>query len=630
MDGRPDAGDSCRRILTAQKMYGPHGTSIWDDGALALGVSRYDLLPEDRYDRQPLAGADGRFVLIADLRLDNRAELAGALGIGAPEAATLPDSGFLLRAWERWGQECLGRLFGDYAFALWDARERRLYLARDHIGGRALHYHHRDGFVAFASMPKGLHALAEIPRAADEVRAAEFLALMPEAGPRSFFAGISRVEAGQMLVFDRERVRTVAHWQPRPEMLRLKSPADYAEGMRAHLDEAVSVRLRGAERRVGTHLSGGLDSPAVASTAARLMAPDGEVVAFTSAPRAGYDGHVPGNRIGDETALAAATAALYPNIEHVVVRTGARTLLDDLDRDYYLFDRPLVNTDVQHWWNAINATAQQRKVGVMLTALMGNSTLTYDGLELMPELARQGRLIALWKVARAVQRKTGMRWRGALVQSFGGWLPDRAWIALNRAHFDSYADLDTYTMLNPERIATIDLSTHDPLYRPRRDALQARLWGLRRIDFGNNQKGVLAGWGVDLRDPTADRRLIEFCLSIPLEMYLRDGMPRALARDALADRLPPAVLYERKRGLQSVDWHEGLTAARAQLREEVERLDGVPEAQTALDLPRMRALLEDWPITGWNTPAVDMNYRQGLIRGVASGHFLRKASGRNT
>jgi asparagine synthase (glutamine-hydrolysing) len=634
--GRPDAEESCQRMLTAQRMYGPHGSACWSDGRVALGSCRDDLLPEDRFDRQPLTGGGGRFAVVADLRLDNREELREALGIDRAEAAALADSAFLLRAWERWGEECHQRLAGDYAFALWDSRDRQLFLARDHVGGRPLHYHLTPSFIAVASMPKGLHALAEIPRAADEVRAAEFLALMPETGPRSFFEGVSRVEAGKMVVVADGKVRIVDHWQPKPALLRLSGPAEYAEGLRAHLDDAVRARLRGAENRVGAHLSGGLDSPAVAATAARLMAPDGQVVAFTSAPRADYAGHIPPNRIGDETALAAATAALYPNMQHVVTRPGSRTMLDDLDRDYFLFDRPLLNIDIQHWWNAINAAAQQRGVGVMLTALMGNVTLSYDGLELLPELAAQLRLSTLWKTARAVRRKTAMRWRGALVQSFGPWLPDWLWIALNRARQGWYPDLNAYSMLSAERARSLDIQQRakekstDILYRPRRNALEARLWILGRNDFGNNQKGVLAGWGVDLRDPTADKRLIEYCLSVPLEIYLRDGSPRSLARDALADRLPHQVLSEQKRGMQSIDWHEGLSSAHAQLRDEVARLEGVPEARTALDLARMRALVENWPTGGWNTPQVDMPYRQGLIRGVASGHFLRKASGRNT
>src|SRR5207249_2791570 len=116
---------------------------------------------------------------------------------------------------------------------------------------------------------------------------------------------------------------------------------------------------------------------------------------------------------------------------------------------------------------------------------------------------------------------------------------------------------------NPWRLAELDLESRakarglDLAYRPWSDGLAARMWGLRRIDLGNYIKGALGGWGVDLRDPTADVRLIEFCLSVPTEQFFRDGVNRALARRALADRLPPAVVEEQRKGYQGVDWHEG-------------------------------------------------------------------------
>jgi asparagine synthase (glutamine-hydrolysing) len=100
-----------------------------------------------------------------------------------------------------------------------------------------------------------------------------------------------------------------------------------------------------------------------------------------------------------------------------------------------------------------------------------------------------------------------------------------------------------------------------------------RLWVLQRGDPGNYRKGGLAGWQVDHRDPTADIRLLEFCLTIPTEQFLRDGIPRALARRALADRLPKQVLEEPRRGLQVADWHEDLTAVRDRIIDELDRLE---------------------------------------------------------
>ncbi len=156
-----------------------------------------------------------------------------------------------------------------------------------------------------------------------------------------------------------------------------------------------------------------------------------------------------------------------------------------------------------------------------------------------------------------------------------------------------------------------------------------RLWVMRRGDRGAGQKGVLAGWGIDVRDPTADRRLVEFCLAVPTEQFLRDGQPRALARRALADRLPAAVLEASGKGYQAADWHEGLGADRAGLAEEVERLEA-SGVSGLIATERMRRLMEDWPQSGWERHSVAQSYRLAMLRGVSAGHFLRRAAGANT
>src|ERR1700687_1154315 len=100
-DGRPDAGDGCARMLAAQQMYGPDASANWSSGNIAVGRQLMRVLPEYAFDRQPLVGGGGRFVLVADLRLDNREELAAALQIRDAKACELWDAGLLLGAFER-------------------------------------------------------------------------------------------------------------------------------------------------------------------------------------------------------------------------------------------------------------------------------------------------------------------------------------------------------------------------------------------------------------------------------------------------------------------------------------------------------------------------------------------------
>jgi asparagine synthase (glutamine-hydrolysing) len=133
-DGRPHPDESCKRMLAAQAMYGPHGERQWSNGPLAMGRRLFRTVPEDIHDRQPLQGADGRLILVADVRLDNREELTAALGLSSERILNMCDAAMLLVCLERWGEQALDRIVGDFAFVLWDQTEHKLLLARDFLG----------------------------------------------------------------------------------------------------------------------------------------------------------------------------------------------------------------------------------------------------------------------------------------------------------------------------------------------------------------------------------------------------------------------------------------------------------------------------------------------------------------
>jgi asparagine synthase (glutamine-hydrolysing) len=634
-DYQPDAADCCARMLLGQELYGPHDGAQWSDRVVALGRRLMRVLPEDAFDHQPLIGGQGRYILVADVRLDNRDELAGALGIPAPQARKLCDAAILLAAIERWDESCLERLVGNYAFAVWDGSRRRLLLARDPLGLRPLHYHRGNKFFAFASMPKGLHALPEVPYAPNEEKMAEFLVLLPETGTQTFFLGVERVEPGHSVVVTDNELTRRRYWQPSRRQIALRRPEDYSDALRELLDQAVKCRLRGAQD-VGADLSGGFDSGAVAATAARLLAPSGgRVIAFTSVPREGYNGPAPRNRIINEGPYAAATAALYPNIEHVLVSSEGRSSLDGLDRNVFLYERPLPGICGNAVSINIGNAMRKRKLRVALGGGFGNLGLSYNGIELLPELFRQGRWLRLWREARALVGPGRMRWRGVLANTFGPWCPSALWIRLNKIAGRCAPEVSDYTAIHPGRLAALDLPSRatacnlDLTYRPWKDSFVSRLWALQREDPGNYSKGALGGWQIDHRDPTADIRLLEFCLAVPTEQFLSGGMQRALARRALADRLPKQVLEESRRGLQAADWHEDLTAARDRIAEELDRLDACPAATRALDLPRLRRLANNWPSEGWERDEVIMPYRYVLSRAICAGHFLRSVAGYN-
>jgi len=623
---RREPADSCRRMLDAQLAYGPEPALIAALGDLAIGKRPWRILPEDGFECAPITGGGGRWTLAADIRLDNRAALAADLGLPPDLLAQLPDAAVAMRAVERWEESAIGRLVGDFALALWDREGERLLLARDFMGHRPLHYHRGSGFLAFASMPSGLFALDEVPRAADESALLDFLALMPPAGSRSHFRGIERVPPGETCVFTRSASRSSRHWSYAAEPLRLRRTEEYDEAVREALDQAVGSRLRGAGGAVAAHLSGGLDSGAVAATAARLMAPDGRVTAFTSVPREGAFERW--GRFADEAGHAAAVASLYPNMDHVLIRAGARSPIASLDRNFELYQAPVLNLCNYVWGEAIADSASERGHRVLLTGQVGNFTISHTGLDLLPRLLSQGRLLALTSQARALCRR-GTRLESVAAHALWPFLTPRLWRLINRARGRRVGSgAGETSLIAPALGESVSARMSERLARAaggQERGIGLRLAALAGSEFGNFQKGALAGWGLDVRDPTGDRRLVELCLSIPSEIYLAGGVPRALARRVLADRLPPVVVDETRKGFQGADWHEGLLADWDEVRLEAGRIAADPVASRLLDTARMTALIEAPAVSDWDSDEAQAHYRLALLRGLSAGHFIRRA-----
>ncbi len=324
-----------------------------------MGRQLFSLLPEDSRDFGPQIGGDGSLILVADVRLDNRDELAAALAIAPPLRDTMPDAGLLMKGIEAWGHEVIDRLVGDFAIVFWDDRRQQLVLARDFLGQRPLHYHRGRDFFAFASMPKGLHALAEVPYVPSQTAMTKFLALLPESGADSYFEGVEKVQPGQFVIVSKEGMASHCYWNPPRRTLHFKDPREYEAAVRSELDRAVRSRLRGAGNLVGTQLSAGLDSSAVTATAAMQMSATASLVAYTSAPRADYRCDRP-DVIADEWPLAAATAALYPNINHVRIPASGKSPLARLDFYFQIFDRPILNLCNSVWTSAMLDDARSR------------------------------------------------------------------------------------------------------------------------------------------------------------------------------------------------------------------------------------------------------------------------------
>ncbi len=621
LDDQPVNQAELRQMSERLAAHGPDRAGCWQQGAIGLAQRQLITTPEDRYECQPLASADGQLVLVGDARLDNRPELADALHIASAEAATLPDSALMLRAYERWGEEAPKHFTGDYAFALWDGHQQRLLLARSPLGNRPLYYYHSAHCFAFATMPGGLFALPWLPRA---LALENLLDLDPD---HTLYQDLKKVRPGQWLIVHPSGLQQRAFWQLDLEhRLHFRRDEEYIEAFDELFTRAVQRQLRSLQP-VGVFMSGGLDSAAVAAIAAQRLAQQGQrLSAFTEVPRAGFDAPLPPGKYADETPLVQAIAACYPNLDLNLVRTDGRGPFDDLDDFFAVMYGPFQNVSNRIWFEAIQTQAQAQGIQVLLTGASGNLTVSWAGQSQLPALLRQGAWRAAWHLAR-LEHATPAAARRALVgQGLLPCLPSHLQAAIHGLRQRQWRSFDTQSNPTPLRPGLI-LPRHRQQWLgyqfPTASAQrQQRAAALQSPNAGEYEAAYEARFGISHRDPTSNLPLVEFCFAVPEDQWRRGTARRSLIRRAMAGRLPAAVLHNPKRGMQAADWHERLRSQRTAIQTDLARLQHNATAQRYLDLPRLQHLAATLPETGWEDPQHFAQYHWCLLGGLMLGRFI--------
>ena len=345
--------------MSSQARYANSDPRFHASQDISLGAAAYRLPGEPAVAPGPLHSPDGRFTMVADITILDRPDVIARLGFPPEQAAMVPDTDLLLRAWMRWGIACLDWLNADMAIAVWDHRRAALTLARDVLGQRPLFYHRTARHCAFATMPAGLLALPDVAQQPDLRALSSYVRLLDPPGQHSFFKDVLRVRPGTAITIKADQVHQHAFWPPPRERLVLSGPRDYEDAVEEVLDRSVAAHI-GAVGSLGCHLSAGLDSAAVMASAVRQLRPGQSLTGFTAVPPPGFDAKPPHGRFLDEAALASRSAKAFPNVDHVLVPSNSVDPTTLWDRAFHLFQAPLPNPCNYTWVAEINDAARAR------------------------------------------------------------------------------------------------------------------------------------------------------------------------------------------------------------------------------------------------------------------------------
>lgn len=612
----PRSPEECgRAMLVALDQLGPHGSRSERLGSACFGSQFAYTVPEDDFDLQPLVGGGGRYLLAADARIDNRQEIASALNIPATELSSLSDSGLLLQGWEKWGPQIVDRLLGDVALAVWDNQSCELFLARTPLSNRPLFFVQRQELIAFASLPRALFAIPAVERTPNLDPMADLLAggiFLP--GSATMFRGIESVAQGTATVIRAGGKKTFNLWSLDFEPLSI-GVAEAGEAMRAELDRAVLAQSRRRSGPIACQLSGGRDSSAVATSASTLGL---HPLALTAAPREGFRPVEDTYWQADESEIATQTAR-QAGIDHIICRSESAPLVELLRSSSTNHFQPVGNPVNFPWIRQTYLEAEKHGAKLLLTGSCGNFGLSLGGPGFLGEFRRLFGLRSWFNLAQGLHAD-GLSWRSLTTISFGHLAPRSAYHALWRLSGRGGEDPYRLKLLKGRFRRQAEQIRKERLGDVRAPASRRRQFAQLLAGLENGDKYSLSGWGIDVRDPTADRRFIELCYSLPVEAFIGSDEARPAYAAAFGDRLPRSVINGRQAGYQAADWFE--TIDPEEIRCAFRLYARHPIIDEIVDLGAVETLIEEWPKERGDATDIYDAYCNQLLGTLAVASFI--------
>lgn len=538
------------RMCAAMPHRGPDGQGVWTAPGVGLGHVRLSII-DLAGSPQPMASSDGRAMLVFNGEIYNYRELREELRGAGFEFRTDGDSEVILAAWQRWGADCLPRLHGMFAFAIYDLTQRTLFLARDRLGVKPLFYAPlSDGSLAFASELKALAAHPLLRREVDPLAVEDYLTWGYVPDHRSILSGVHKLPAGHSLLLRHDAPLTAPQqwWDVSFAERRQGRAADLEAELLHLLRQAVTSRMV-ADVPLGAFLSGGVDSSAVVALMAEASASPVKTCSI------GFD-----EAALDETSYAGAVAERF-RTDHRSRQVGSGDFVH-VDALAAMFDEPFADASALPTWRVCQLARE-----TVTVALSGDGAdEAFAGYRRHRFQHGEDRIRALMPAALRGPVLGGL---GAIYPK-ADWAPQplRAKTTLLSLAGSSEAGYARAVGVSPPELRQL-------LYSPdflalRGDYRAEQPWedlmrrAPARSGLDRAQYADLKFWlpgdiltkvdrtsmavSLEAREPLLDHRLIEFAASLPESLRLRRGEGKWLLKKTMQRYLPGEILYRPKQG----------------------------------------------------------------------------------
>lgn len=561
---QPINPEHARLMMKALEKFPANDIRIWTNKNVFLGCHAQWITPESIGEPLPYYDSARKLAITADAIIDNREELFERLQIENSRRKTITDSELILLAYHKWGEESPKFLVGDFAYMIWDEDKQSLFGARDFSGGRTLYYFHDHNRLAFCTTIQPLLDLPFVEKKLNEQWLAEFLAnpaMFDSVDPSStVYRKINQLAPSHTIKLMGGKMNLTRYRKiPEENKLRLKTSEEYEEAFLEVFRAAVNARTR-THRLVGAHLSGGLDSGSVASLAAKTLRKENkQLYTYSYVPVEGFVDWTPKSRVANERPFIESTVEYVGNINAEYLDFKDKSPLSVIDEWLEILEMPYKFFENTFWLKGIYERAQQQGMGVLLNGQRGNWTVSWGpAIEYQAMLLRQLRIISSLREINLYSKNLGVGKSRVL-----SVVAKKTFPILNQMFFSKNIDsfpvminlsfakkMKVFEKLAEHEIDITGTATQN-WYEVRKKQFEELYYWNSTGTYGSKLSLPYSVWD---RDPTNDLRVVDFCLSVPEEQFVQNGLDRALIRRATKNLLPDKVrLNLRTRGAQGAD-----------------------------------------------------------------------------
>ncbi|MFK9117573.1 lasso peptide isopeptide bond-forming cyclase [Peribacillus frigoritolerans] len=556
----------CRILMTGLQKYPADSIQIWHSEKVFLGCLAQWITPESVGEQLPFYDFERGCTITADAIIDNREELFQMLQVKPMHQKGMTDSELILLSYYKWEEDAPKFLVGDFAFVIWDEKKQKMFGARDFSGSRTLYYHQSHQKFAFCTTIDPILSLPFIDKKLNEQWLAEYLAIsgMIDAVDSTItpYKNINQIPPSHSMTIEKNKLTLKRYsYLTQGKRLKLKSNEEYIEAFQSVFQEAVTSRLR-THRKVGAQLSGGLDSGAVVGFAVKkLQSENNKLHTYSYIPPEDFKDFTPKYLLADERPFIKSTVEHVGGITDHYCDFMGKDSYSEIDDFLDTMEMPYKFFENSFWLKGMFEKANENDIGVLLNGDRGNFSISWGfPLEYYSLLLKKLKWIRLYQELDQYRKNVGgsRRRQVQTIARIGFPIIDRVFPEGVPYKIPSLINPDfaektgVYDKFKEHGIDQTGWYSNSDIFNERKKHFE----DVFQWNAGSTLSAKLSlRYKLWKRDPTNDIRVIRFCLSLPENQYVQNGVDRALVRNATVNYLPDKVrLNQRYRGVQGADW----------------------------------------------------------------------------